>query len=119
MRKTHGKGWQDEETRRKSPQFRLAVVGKGYGGWWLAVGRGAKGDFYIRKHFMDCVEGLGWCFQSLWIAKGWEMGFVVDGLGGVNGLAGNSLVLEVIRELGRGMGKGCKEGGNRLAIDRW
>ena len=53
------------------------------------------------------------------------MGFVVDGLGLVSGLARNSLVLEVIEELGRGMREGSKivkcvkEGGNRSAIGRW
>ena len=53
------------------------------------------------------------------------MGFAVGGFGEVNGVAENSLVLEVIGELGRGMregGKGVncvKEGGNRSAIGRW
>ena len=77
---------------------------RGYGSWWLAVGRVAKEGFYMQKYFMDCVGVWclqvacvwGWCFQSLWIAKGGEMGFVVGGLGGVNGLAGNSLVLEAV-----------------------
>ena len=51
------------------------------------------------------------------------MGFVVGGFGEVNGLAGNSLVLEVIGELGKGMregGKGVKcvkeEGIGRLLV---
>ena len=67
----------------------------------------------MRKHFMDCVEVVclrtgrgvfflqvicvwGWGFQSLWIAKGGEMGFVGSGLRKVSGLAGNSLVLEAV-----------------------
>ena len=86
---------------------------RGYGSWWLAVGREVKGGFYKRKHFMNCVEGLGvvvcgrevflhdacvwgWRFPSLWIAKGGDMGFVVGGLGLASGLAGNSLVLEAV-----------------------
>ncbi len=53
----------------------------------------------MRKHFMDCVEVVclrtgrgvfflqvicvwGWGFQSLWIAKGGEMGFVGSGFAG-------------------------------------
>ena len=32
------------------------------------VDRGAKGGFYMREHFMDCVRD--WDFQSLCIARG-------------------------------------------------
>ena len=54
--------------------------------------------------FLCMMPGCGWCFQSLGIAKGGGRGFVVGELGLASGLTGNSLVWEVIGELGRGMG---------------
>ena len=91
---------------------------KGYGSWWLAVGRVANGILYMKGHFMNSVGiGVGclragwgvfflhdacvwgWRFQSLWIAKdGRDMGFVVGGFGGVSGLAENSLVWEAVAD---------------------
>ena len=52
---------------------------------------GRKGECFLHD---VCV--WGWCFQSLWIAKGGEMGFVGSGLRKVSGLARNSLVLEAV-----------------------
>ena len=77
------------------------------------VGRVAKGDFYMKEYFVDCV-GVWGCvcwggvflhvvcvfvisvFKLCGLQGDVEMGFVVGGLGLASGLAGNSLVLEAV-----------------------
>ena len=56
---------------------------KGYGNWWLAVGQVAKGSFYMRKHFMDCVGvcRLHACGVEVFKVCGLQRGEIIAKLG--------------------------------------
>ena len=98
-----------EKGKRKKGYGGLRLVGWGKAAFiwgsilWIALGFGIS---CLRESECFLQVVCVWLVFSKFgdCKRGREMGFVVGELGLASGLAGNSLVWEVIGELGRGMG---------------